>query len=121
MPPRCAGKYPVEWVYPTDEPASSGIPPISSRVAVDTEKIPGDNPRPYLAHLTVRDLQFTDTDNYFCRYIGTEGLDHPTNVTSTYLFASDEDNLLDVYIPFEWFNVMQGPNSVDEVLLKVYL
>ena len=72
--PRCAGKHPVEWVYPTDEPASSGIPPISSRVAVDKEVIPGDNPRPYLAHLTVRELQFTDTDRYYCRYIGTEGL-----------------------------------------------
>ena len=109
--PRCAGKHPVEWVYPTDEPASSGIPPISSRVAVGKEVIPGDNPRPYLARLMVTELQFTDTGRYFCRYIGTEGLDHPTNVTSTYLYARDEDNLLDVYEPFQFFNVMQGPDS----------
>ena len=111
MPPSCAGKYPVEWVYPEDEKASSGIPPLSSRVAVEKEVIPGDNPRPYLARLTVTELQFTDTGRYFCRYIGTEGLDHPTNVTSTYLYARDEGNLLDVYIPFEFFNVMQGPDS----------
>ena len=60
----------------------------------------------------LRKLQFTDTDRYFCRIIGTEGLDHPTNVTSTYLFARDESNLLDVYIPFEFWNVMQGRCSV---------
>ena len=34
-------------------------------------------------------------------------------MTSTYLFARDEGNLLDVYIPFEWFNVMQGGYSID--------
>ena len=34
------------------------------------------------------------------------------NVTSTYLFARDEDNLLDNYIHYVWFNVMQGGNSV---------
>ena len=57
LPLSCAGKHPVEWVYPSDEPASSGIPPISARVAMDKEVIPGDNPRPYLARLTVRELQ----------------------------------------------------------------
>ena len=34
-------------------------------------------------------------------------------MTSTYLFARDQGNLLDVYIPFEWFNVMQGGYSTD--------
>ena len=78
---------------------------------VEKEVIPGDNPRPYLARLTLTELQFTDTDRYFCRYNSTVGLDHPTNVTSTYLYARDEGNLMDVYIPFEFFNVMQGSNS----------
>ena len=49
---------------------------------------------------------------YYCRYIGTEDVDDPMNVTSTYLFARDEDNLLDNYIHYVWFNVMQGGNSV---------
>ena len=63
-PRRCAGKYPVEWVYPPDEPRESQIPAISDRVTVDKEVVPGVNPRPYLAHLTLENLQFTDTDRY---------------------------------------------------------
>jgi hypothetical protein len=109
---RCAGKYPVQWVHPTDENKNSNVPPLSERASVTTEKVEGDSPRPHLAYLEVENVQYTDTDNYYCRYVGTKTTDVPQNVTHTYLFARDETYLLDGATRFQFFNVPQYRESV---------
>ncbi len=60
----------------------------------------------------MRDLQYTDTDNYYCRFVGTETTDVPGNVSSTYLFARDEKYLMDGSHRFIFFNVPQYTESV---------
>ena len=63
---RCAGRRPVEWSLPEDE-AGGSMAPLSERAMVEEEEIPGENPRPFLSHLTIEPLHFLDTGRYVCR------------------------------------------------------
>ena len=53
---RCAGHSPVEWDYPHDEQGQPN--PLSERVAIVEEVVKGDNPRPYISHLEIRDIRY---------------------------------------------------------------
>ena len=107
---RCAGHSPLEWSYPSDEAAQRK--PLSGRVTIDEEKIPGDSPRPFISHLNVADVQYSDAGYYYCRYKGTSSNEYYPNVTSTYLYTMDEDYLFDSTERFTWANILQYAETV---------
>ena len=107
---RCAGHSPVEWDYPEDE---HGQPdPLSERIVVDEEVIKGDNPRPYLSHLEVLNVKYTDTGYYYCRFKSTLNNEHYENVTSTYLYAKDKNYLFATPSRFSFANIQENSETV---------
>ena len=52
---RCSGKFPLEWILPTAERIDADVN-MTERVNITDEIIPGDNPRPHVSHLVIRDL-----------------------------------------------------------------
>ena len=52
---RCAGKFELEWVFPTLD-NTQGDPNMMKRVEITHEVIPGDNPRPHVSHLNLYSL-----------------------------------------------------------------
>jgi hypothetical protein len=52
---RCSGKFPLEWVFPTAEGVDADEN-MMERVNITDEVIPGDNPRPHVSYLVIRDL-----------------------------------------------------------------
>ena len=103
---RCSGKFPLEWVFPSTDNGEGDVN-MTNRVTVTNEVIPGDNPRPHVSYLEVNDLRFLDTGRYHCRYVGTSANNVFDNVTSTYLFASDPNELIDMDTKMVFVNVPQ--------------
>ena len=50
---------------------------------------------------------YLDTGRYFCRYKGTTDNEFYDNVTSTYIFASDPNELIDISSKMVFVNVPQ--------------
>lgn len=52
---RCSGRFPLEWVFPpTDK--WQGDPNMTDRITIENEIIPGDNPRPFVSNLELKDV-----------------------------------------------------------------
>ena len=91
----CSGKYPLEWDLPPTD-FNQGDPDMYNRIEITHKVIPGNNPRPHVSILYLRNVSYLDTGRYFCLYEGTRDLFFFDNATSTYLFATDPHNLIDV-------------------------
>jgi hypothetical protein len=103
---RCSGKFPLEWVFPpTDN--GEGDPNMTDRVTIINEVVPGDNPRPHVSYLEMKNVLYLDTGRYYCRYEGTTDNNVFDNVTSTYLFAYDPSQLVDMDTRMVFVNVPQ--------------
>ena len=107
---RCAGQSPLEWDYPEND---LGQPyPLSDRIMIDEEVIKGTSPRPYISHLEVKNVQYTDTGYYYCRFKATTSNEKNENVTSTYLFAKDDKYLFASSSRFSFSNIQQYSETV---------
>jgi len=114
---RCSGKFPLEWDLPTTEFITFD-PSMSNRITITNDVIPGDNPRPHVSILHLTNVSFLDTGRYYCRYEGTRDLEFFDNVTSTYLFASDPQKLIDMSTLMVFVNVPQyqvGPKAIQDL------
>jgi hypothetical protein len=54
---RCDGKFPIEWDYPPTNDGQ-GDPSVAARRYVVDEVIPGDNPRPHVSYLHIKNVSF---------------------------------------------------------------
>ena len=113
---RCSGKYPLEWDLPTSDSLQSD-PNMLDRIEVNNEVVQGDNPRPHVSFLHLRNVSYLDTGRYLCRYSGTVDPAFFDNVTSTYLFASDPERLIDMTSSMVFVNVPQYQVPRDDTKL----
>jgi hypothetical protein len=73
---RCTGHFPIVWEYPasTTKAENGGGPGIDSRVEITHETQSGENPRPFVSYLRLKNSHYLDTGRFYCMYEDTNDL-----------------------------------------------